>query len=142
MKSKLRASPPVDLYLIFEKSSCKNPVRQTGFLACINKFWNWFLQATQAVKIKSSLLNLNFQNWFFRNQVQINKGCTSVFIIPRHKTAKWDSVLGWHHFPVLLELLFIFVYKFIKKTVMYVMSKTPTFWVVDRLLLYKCKWDV
>ena len=32
--------PPVDLYLIFEKSSCKN------------QFRNWFLQATQAVKIQ------------------------------------------------------------------------------------------
>ena len=31
--------PPVDLYLIFEKSSCKNQVQQTGFLV------------TQAVKI-------------------------------------------------------------------------------------------
>ena len=42
--------PPVDLYLIFEKSSCKNQVRVAGFLACKNQFWNWFLQATQAVK--------------------------------------------------------------------------------------------
>ena len=25
--------PPVDLYLIFEKSNCKNQVRRTGFLA-------------------------------------------------------------------------------------------------------------
>jgi hypothetical protein len=30
----------VDLYLIFEKSSCKNQVRQTGFLACKNQFPN------------------------------------------------------------------------------------------------------
>ena len=43
---------PVDLYLNFEKSSWKNQVRLTGFLACKNQFWNWFLQATQAVKIK------------------------------------------------------------------------------------------
>ena len=27
-------SHPVDLYLIFEKSSCKNQVQQTGFLSC------------------------------------------------------------------------------------------------------------
>ena len=31
-------SPPVDLYLIFEKSSSKNQVRRTGFLACKNQF--------------------------------------------------------------------------------------------------------
>ena len=29
---------PVDLYLIFEKSSCKNQVRQIGFLASKNIF--------------------------------------------------------------------------------------------------------
>jgi len=33
-------SPPVDLYLIFEKSSCNNQVRQTGFLASKNQFRN------------------------------------------------------------------------------------------------------
>jgi hypothetical protein len=38
--------------LIFEKSSCKNQVRQTGFLACRNQFRNRFLQAAQAVKIQ------------------------------------------------------------------------------------------
>ena len=30
--------PPVDLYLIFEKSSCKNQAQQTGFLAYKNQF--------------------------------------------------------------------------------------------------------
>ena len=40
------------LYLIFEKSSCKNQFRRTGFLAWKNQFRNWFLQATQAVKIQ------------------------------------------------------------------------------------------
>jgi hypothetical protein len=29
---------PFDLYLIFEKSSCKNQVQQTGFSACKNNF--------------------------------------------------------------------------------------------------------
>ena len=29
---------PVDLYLIFKKSSCKNQVQQTGFLACKKQF--------------------------------------------------------------------------------------------------------
>ena len=32
--------PPVDLYLNFEKSSWKNQVRRTGFLACKNQFRN------------------------------------------------------------------------------------------------------
>jgi hypothetical protein len=34
----LLPNPPVDLYLIFEKSSWKNPVRQTEFLALTNQF--------------------------------------------------------------------------------------------------------
>ena len=44
--------PPVDLYMNFEKSRLKNHVPQTGFLACKNQFRNWFLLATQAVKIQ------------------------------------------------------------------------------------------
>ena len=40
-------SRPIHLYLIFEKSSLKIQVWQTGFLT----FKNWFLQATQALKI-------------------------------------------------------------------------------------------
>jgi hypothetical protein len=43
---------PIHLYLIFEKSSWKNQVQRIGFLACKNQFRNWFLQATQAVKIQ------------------------------------------------------------------------------------------
>ena len=50
-----QAKPLVDVYLIFEKSSCKNQVQQTGFLVCKNQFQNWFLQAIQAVKIKFEL---------------------------------------------------------------------------------------
>ena len=34
----LTYSPPVDLYLNFEESSWKNPVRWTGFLAFKNQF--------------------------------------------------------------------------------------------------------
>ena len=48
---------PVHLYLIFEKLSWENQVQQIGFLACINQLQNWFLQATQAVKIQVT--------WFF-----------------------------------------------------------------------------
>ena len=46
------AIPPVDLYLNFEKSSWKNQVRRTEFLACKNQFGNGFLQSTQAVNIQ------------------------------------------------------------------------------------------
>ena len=34
------SKPPVDLYLNFEKSSWKNQVQRTGFLACKNQFRN------------------------------------------------------------------------------------------------------
>ena len=54
-------SPPVDLYLNFEKSSWKNQVRRTGFLACKNQFRNLFLQATQAVKIQFEIPRLKIQ---------------------------------------------------------------------------------
>ena len=36
----ISGSPPVDLYLDFEKSSWKNQVQRTGFLACRNQFQN------------------------------------------------------------------------------------------------------
>ena len=48
--------------------------------------WSFSLQATQAVKIKfkidkkSSSLNLIFQNWFFRNEVQINRGTVTLVL--------------------------------------------------------------
>ena len=65
----------------------KNQVRQTGFLACKNRFRNWFLQATQAVKTKFELkknqvwfeIDFFFQvcnklpNWNFKNQELIDK---------------------------------------------------------------------
>ena len=43
---------PVNLYLNFDKSSWKNQFQKTGFLACKNQFRNWFVQATQTIKIK------------------------------------------------------------------------------------------
>ena len=66
--------PPVDLYLNFEKSSSTN-----WDLTCKNQFRNWFLQATQAVKIKFKLdkqlssLNSIFETREVKNQVQINR---------------------------------------------------------------------
>ena len=52
--------PLVDLFLIFEKSSCKNQIRQTGFLAWKNRFQNWFLQAKSPV-CRTWFLQLDFQ---------------------------------------------------------------------------------
>ena len=54
---------PVDLYLNFEKSSWKNQIRRTGFLAYKNQFWNWFLQAKQALKIQ--FVKLDFSKLIF-----------------------------------------------------------------------------
>ena len=47
---------PIHLYLVFEKSSLKKQIRQNGFLACKNLFRNWFLKATQAVKIQFKIV--------------------------------------------------------------------------------------
>ena len=59
----INVNPPVDLYLNFEKSSWKTQVRWTGFLTCKNQFRNWFLQATQAVKIK---FEIDYRTWFLQ----------------------------------------------------------------------------
>ena len=51
--------PPIDLHLIFEKSSLNNQVGETFCL-----FWTWILQATQAVKIQFE--NQVCPTWFFK----------------------------------------------------------------------------
>ena len=62
-KPDVKALRPIHLYLIFEKSSLKNQVRRTGFLTYKKQFQNWFLQATQAVKIQfEKKSNSKFQN--------------------------------------------------------------------------------
>ena len=65
------STPPIDLHLIFEKSSLKNPVGRTWFLIILNlKF-----AGSQAVKInfeidqKLSLSNLIFQKSSRKNLV-------------------------------------------------------------------------
>ena len=66
--------PPIDLNLIFEKSSWVN------LIFCLFQT----LQATQAVKIKfeidkkSCSSNWIFQTGFFKNQVQINRDLESL----------------------------------------------------------------
>ena len=75
---------PVDLYLIYEKSIWKNQVGRTGFLVysqldfyCLRSMQKSILKLIFAGQ-KSSLLNLIFTTWFFKNQVQINKGWRSI----------------------------------------------------------------
>ena len=41
----------------------KNRVRPTGFLASKNQFWNWFLQATQAI-----IIYVVCWTWFFKDR--------------------------------------------------------------------------
>ena len=61
---------PFDLHLIFEKSSCKNQVRQTWFLAYKNQFRNWFLHAGSKNPVQNRLkiqfFKLNFSKLIFQ----------------------------------------------------------------------------
>ena len=73
--------PLVDLYLISEKSIWKNQVWQTGFLVYFKLDFNCLCSSLKKsisnqifVGWKSSLLNLSFPTWFFKTQVQINRG--------------------------------------------------------------------
>ena len=66
---------PVDLYLIFEKSSLTNWIFSlqksilklifAGYTGSKNPVWTW---------LKIQFVELVFPNWFFRNNVQINRG--------------------------------------------------------------------
>jgi len=67
---------PIDLYLIFEKSSCKNQVRQTVFLASKNQFRNWFLAGYTGSKN-------SFQN---RLKIQFAELDFSKLIFPKSST--------------------------------------------------------
>ena len=71
----LKLSDNIPLYLNFEKSSWKNQVRQTGqisklifadYTGSINQVWN---------RLNMHFVELDFLNWFFRYQVDINKEC-------------------------------------------------------------------
>ena len=86
------AFPSVDLHLISEKSIWKNQVRQTGFLlyfeldfCCLCSLQKTILKLifvgyTGSKNQVRNSLNLHFvaldflSTWFFRNQVQINRG--------------------------------------------------------------------
>ena len=60
------------LICTFEKSSWKIQVQWTGFLACKNQFRNWFLQATQAVKIQ--FVELDFFKLIFQKSSTDQQG--------------------------------------------------------------------
>ena len=73
--------PPVDLHLIFEKSSLQNQVGRTWFFVYFElDFCRLHRQKKIKFKIckKSSWSNLIFRTWFFKNQVEINRGETLV----------------------------------------------------------------
>ena len=99
-------SPPVDLYLIFEKSIWKNPVRRTGFLV----YFNWIFTACVAYKNQFQNCFLQVKNpvcwtWFFKNQVHINRGWgwsidqlrskKSVLTINRSMFVSYDKITGY-----------------------------------------------
>ena len=73
---------PVDLYLISEKSIWKNPVRQTGILFYFELDFY-------------SLSKLIFTTWFFKNQVQINRG---VAFLENLKARKLLLIFAWSFF--------------------------------------------
>ena len=60
--------PPVDLYLIFEKCSCKNHVRQTGFLAFKINFEIDFC------RLKIQFVELDLYNWIFQKSSTDQQG--------------------------------------------------------------------
>ena len=71
---------PVHLYLIFEKSSKKNKVGRTGFLVYFELDFYCLCSLQKSISKlifagrKSSLWNLIVPTWFFKIQVQINRG--------------------------------------------------------------------
>ena len=78
--------PPVDLYLISEKSIWKNQVRQTGFLVYFELDFYCLCSLQKSVSKlifagkNSSSLKLIFTTWFFKNQVQINSGLATYLL--------------------------------------------------------------
>ena len=77
----------VDLYLISEKSIWKNQVRRTGFLVYFELDFYCLCSLQKSISKlifggqNSSLSNLIFTTWYFKNQVQINRG----FGLCRHR---------------------------------------------------------
>mgnify|MGYP006863675351 CR=1 FL=1 len=68
-----RLSPPVDMHLIFEKSSLKNPIGKTCFLSILNLNFAGYTGRIIKFEIdkKSSSFNWIFQTGVFKIQVQI-----------------------------------------------------------------------
>ena len=77
----VRNYPPVDLYLISEKSIWKNQVWRTGFLVDFELDFYCLCSLQKSIsklifagwKLGSS--NLSFRTWCFKIQVQIDRGC-------------------------------------------------------------------
>ena len=95
-----KTKPFVDLYLNFEKSSWKTQGHRTGFLACKNRFLNWFLQATQAVKIQ--FVELDFSKLIFQKSSTDKQG----YWVPwfKVKRNKWTLIgIEWREAKLLFK---------------------------------------
>ena len=78
---------PIHAYLIFEKSSWKNQVRQTGFLVYFKLDVYSFCSLQKLISelifavLKSSSINLIFQTWFLKNQVQMDRALRCLVVL-------------------------------------------------------------
>ena len=69
-------SPPIDLHLIFEKSSLKNQVGWTWFFV----YFELTVKFKFEIDKRSSSSNLTFQTWFFKNQLQMDDRALEVIL--------------------------------------------------------------
>ena len=141
---KLTRDTPVDLYLISEKSIWKNQVRQTGFLVYFkpNFYCLCSLQKSISKLVfvgwKSSSLNLSFPTWFFKIQVQINRGIEHqgksiriafLFLSSQHDSTEEEFIGGnnlpleYNNFKPKTSKTFLWSYN--RKTVVQKVSKDP-----------------
>ena len=77
-----KALPPVDLYLIFEKSSWKNQVRQTGFLVYFELDFYCLCSLQKSIinfeidfcRLKIQFVELDFSNLIFQKSSTDQQG--------------------------------------------------------------------
>ena len=141
---KLTRDTPVDLHLISEKSIWKNQVRQTGFLVYFkpNFYCLCSLQKSISKLVfvgwKSSSLNLSFPTWFFKIQVQINRGIEHqgksiriafLFLSSQHDSTE-EEFIGGNNLPLeyitfKLKTSKTFFWSYNRTTVVQKVSKGP-----------------
>ena len=71
--------PPVDLYLISEKSIWKNQVRQTGFLA----YFKLDFYCLDFCRLKSQFVELDFSNLIFQKSSTDQQGVRGLVLYER-----------------------------------------------------------